>query len=113
MVRLTCVFRLSDRAAELLVRGVEQAGVVGLGEALAPSLGGAAVEVRAVDQPGLVAGLGADQRCHGDAFAACGGDPHAGCVASSAPGSAFGRPQALAGFVFEAEPGAQRRRRLF
>jgi Na+-translocating ferredoxin:NAD+ oxidoreductase RnfC subunit len=60
-VRVQVVPDQDDRAAELLVRGIEQAGVVGLGEALAPAFGGAAVEVDAVDQPGSVAGFGADQ----------------------------------------------------
>lgn len=34
-------------------------------------------------------------------------------MASAAPGAALGRPQALAGFVLEAEPGTQVRRALF
>ncbi|MFF3000938.1 WXG100 family type VII secretion target [Streptomyces sp. NPDC057950] len=54
-----------------------------------------------------MAGLGADQRRHGDAFGARGGDPHDRRVASAAPGAAFGRPPPLAGFVLEAEPAAQ------
>jgi hypothetical protein len=71
MVRLTCVFRLfrtrTMGAAEPLVDGIEQAGVAGLGEALAAAFGVSAVEVDAVDQPGPVTGVGADQRRHGEA----------------------------------------------
>jgi len=102
-----------DGAAELLVCGIQQAGVVGLGEALAPTLGGTAVEVNAVDQPGPTAGLGADQRRHRDPFGARGSDLHDRGAASSAPGAALGRPQALTCLVLEAEPGAQVRRPLF
>jgi hypothetical protein len=47
-----------QRAAELLVRGVQQLRVAGLGEALAPLL----AVVHAVDQPGAVAWLDADKR---------------------------------------------------
>jgi hypothetical protein len=50
-----------ERAAELLVRGVQEPGVVRLGEALAPVVP-ASAKVRAVDQPGLVPGPGGDQR---------------------------------------------------
>ena len=42
----------NDRPAELLMGAVQQAGVVGLGEALAAVLAGPAVQVGAVDQPG-------------------------------------------------------------
>lgn len=51
-----------------------------------PSSYRAAVEVRAVDQPGPVAGPGADQCRHGDAFGARSGDSHDGRVAAAAPG---------------------------
>lgn len=103
-MRVQIVPDQDDRAAELLVCGVQQAGVVSLVEALAPTFGGAAVEVDAVDQPGPVAGLGADQRSRGDTLGARGGDPNDGRMATATPGAAFGRPQPLAGFVLEAEP---------
>lgn len=88
-------------------------GAASLEVALGAFLASQACEDDAVDQPRPAAGLGADQRRHGDAFGARGGDPHDGCVPASAPGAAFGRPQALARLVLEAEPGAQVRRRLF
>jgi hypothetical protein len=49
----------NERAAESLMRGVQQAGVAGLGEAFAPAP--PAGVVSAVDQPGPVPGLGGDQ----------------------------------------------------
>jgi hypothetical protein len=74
--------------AGLLVRGIQQAGQVGLGEALAPALDGAALEVDAVDQPRPAAGLRADQRGRRDTFGAL----------------------AVTCLVLEADPGAQVRR---
>ena len=70
MVRLACVFNMrvqvvphqNDGAAELLVRGIQQAGVVSVGKALTAALGGTTVEVDAVDQPGPVAGLAQAKR---------------------------------------------------
>ena len=44
-----------DRPAELLMGAVQQAGVVGLGEALAPALTGPAGQMGAVDQRALAA----------------------------------------------------------
>jgi hypothetical protein len=92
---------------------VQQAGVIGLGEALAAVLAVPAVQVGAVDQPGPpgCAGLGGDERGQRDALAALGGHPHHRGEAVALPGAALGRPQALAGLVFGAEPGAQIRRR--
>ena len=52
------------RAAELLVRGVREAGVVRFGEALARVFAGVAAGVHAVDQPGPAARLDGDQRGH-------------------------------------------------
>jgi hypothetical protein len=102
-----------DRPAELLVGAVQQAGVISLVKALAPVLAGPAVQVGAVDQPGLAAWPGADQRGDRDALAALRGDPHDGGMAAPSPGTSFWRPQALAGLILEAEPGAQVRRRPF
>lgn len=89
---------------------IKQVGIVGLGEALASVIGGAAVEVDAIDQPWPVAGLGADQRRHRDPFGARGGDLQERGAASTASGAALGRPQAMTCLVLEAEPGAQVRR---
>jgi len=49
-------------AAELLVSGVQQAGVAGLGEALARVVTVPAAVMDAVDQPRPAAGLDRDQR---------------------------------------------------
>jgi|HubBroStandDraft_3_1064219.scaffolds.fasta_scaffold127536_2 hypothetical protein len=68
MARLTWVGRVvpdqDNRPVELLVGGIQQAGVIGLGEALAAVPAGPAVQVRAVDQPCPPggAGPGGDQR---------------------------------------------------
>jgi hypothetical protein len=43
------------------VRGVQEAGVIGLGEALAPVFAGAAAGMHAVDQPGPLPGLEVSQ----------------------------------------------------
>jgi hypothetical protein len=50
-----------ERAAELLVGGIQQPGVTGLGEALAPVLT-PTVAMDPVDRPGAAAGLDRDQR---------------------------------------------------
>ena len=64
MAALRWVFRLSQTTtsgpAELLVRGIQERGIVPFGEALA--LLPAAGTVDAVDQPTAVAGLDGDQR---------------------------------------------------
>jgi hypothetical protein len=101
-----------DRPAELQVRGVQQARALGLGEAFALVRAGAAGS-GAVDQPGPVAGPGADQCGQRDALAALRGHLDLQGAAAAAPGAAFGRTQALAGLVFEAEPGTQVRCRAF
>jgi hypothetical protein len=104
------------RPAELLMGAVQQAGILGLGEPLAAMLAGPAVQVGAVDQPrpfGGVAGPGGDQRGDRDALASLGGHRRYRSAAAAAPGASLGRPQALAGLVLEAEPGAQVRRRPF
>ena len=51
-----------QRAAELLLRGGQQAGVVQLREAFAPVLAMGQAMVNAVDDPGPVPGLDGDQR---------------------------------------------------
>ena len=102
-----------DGPCQLLMGGVQQAGIVGLGEALAPVLAMPAGGVSAVDQPGPAAGPGADQRGHRQALATLRGHPHHRGMAAASPGAALRRPQALAGLVFEAQPGTQVRRRPF
>ena len=56
---LTWVFKIvpddHERAAELLVRRVQEAGVIGLGKALALVFAGAASSMDPVDQPGPAA----------------------------------------------------------
>ena len=103
------------RPAERLMGAVQQAGVIGLVKALAAVLAGPAIEVGAVDQPRPAGapGPGGDQRGDRDALAALGGHLHHRSAAAPAPGASLRRPQALAGLVFEAEPGAQVRRRPF
>jgi hypothetical protein len=82
-----------DRPAELLMRGVQQARIVSLGEALVAVLAGSAVDVRAVDQPGPPggAGPGGDQRGYRDALAADGGHLHHRGAAAAAPGASLRR----------------------
>ena len=91
--------------------GVQEAGVVRLGEPLVLiSPPGA---VRAVDQPGPVAGPDGDQRGQRHPGIVAAGHRDDGSAAAAAPGASLRRPQALAGLVFPAEPGAQVRRRAF
>ena len=98
---LTWELRLSQTttsgAGELLVRGVQELGVAGLGEPFALVLAAAAALVHAVDQPAPAARLDSDQRGQRDALVAAAGHPHHGSLAAAAPGAALGRPQALAG----------------
>src|SRR5262245_5972863 len=103
-----------------LVRGIQQLGIIGFGEALALvsaafALAGAALAavLHAVDQPRPLAGLDAQQGGQRDALVARAGDFHHRGGTAPSPGAALGRPYALAGLVFEAKPGAQVRRRPF
>ncbi len=81
-----------QRASELLMRGVEEPGVVCLGEAFALVAAPPAVLVDAVDQPGPVPGLDGDQRGQRDALVTAAGDLHHRGVAAPAPGASFRRP---------------------
>ncbi len=90
-------------AGELLVRGAQEPDVVRLGESLALVLAASAL-VHAVDQPGMLPGLDRDERGERDALAAAAGHCHHR-GAAPAPGTSFRRPQALARFVFEDDPG--------
>ena len=58
-----------DRSGEFLMGAVQQAGIIGLGEGLAPVLAVAAVHMRPVDQacPPAGAGPGGDERSNRDA----------------------------------------------
>ena len=98
---------------QLLVGGVQEPGVVRLGEALALVFAVPAADAGAVDQPGLLPGPGGNQcgQRHARVVAAC--HRHHRGAADPAPGASLRRPQALAGLVLEAEPGAQVRRRPF
>src|SRR5580693_3442765 len=100
-----------DRAVQLLVGGVQEPGVVRLGEPLA--LISPPCAVGAVDQPGTAAGPDGDQRGQRHPRVVAGGHRHHRGAAAAPPGASLRRPQALAGLVFEAEPGAQVRRRPF
>src|SRR6266851_2475797 len=100
-----------DGPVQLLVRGIQEAGAARLGEPLAriPRAG----TVRAVDQPGAAIWADGDQRGQGYPRVVAAGHRHYRGMAAAAPGAASRRPQALAGLVFPAEPGAQVRRRAF
>jgi hypothetical protein len=76
-----------ERSCELLVGGVEQPGVVGLGEALAP----VAAAVDAIDQPGLASRPDADERCQGHSRVVRAGHFHHRGLAAPAPGASFRR----------------------
>ncbi len=97
-----------ERAAELLVGGVQEPGVVGLGETLALVV--AAARAGAIDQPGRVVRPGSDQRRRRHARVAAAGHPHHWDMAAPSPGTSLWRSQALSGLVFEDQPGAQVRR---
>src|SRR5258706_13234939 len=79
-------------AGKLLVGGVQQLGVVRLGEPFALVLAMAAAVVHAVDQPGPAPGLDSDERSERDALVAAAGDPHHRGGAAPAPGTSFRRP---------------------
>ena len=86
-------------------------GVIRLGEPLARiSPPGA---VRAEDQPRPLTRPDRDQRGQRHPRVMAAGHRHHRGLAAAAPGAGLRRPQALAGLVFPAEPGAQVRRRAF
>src|SRR5205814_6219150 len=83
-----------------------QRGIVGLGEALGLALT-TVIRADAVDQPGITSRLvrpGADQSGHRHPTRARGAHRHDRGMTAPAPRFAFRRPQALTGFVFEAQP---------
>ena len=94
---------------EAAARVAARLGTAGFDEAAAFGI----IHNRLREGPAGGAGPGGDQRGYRDALAALRGHLHHRGAAAAAPGAALGRPQALAGLVFEAEPGAQVRRRPF
>jgi hypothetical protein len=96
---------------QLLVGSVQEPGVIRLGEPLA--LISPPCAVRAEDQPGTAAGPDGDQRGQRHPRVMPASYLDYGGMAAAPPGASLRRPQALAGLVFPAEPGAQVRRRAF
>jgi hypothetical protein len=101
----TWVLRLSQTTtrgpSRLLVGGVEQRDVVGLGGTLWLVLA-AAVAPGAVDQPECAVRSGGDQAADRDPAGTAGWHPHRRGSAAAALGSALGDLEGLAGVVLEA-----------
>ena len=92
-VRIQVIPDEHERAGELLVRGVQEPGVISVGEALAVVLAvAAAALVHAVDQPGPAPGLDGNQRGERDALVAAAGHRHHRGSAAPAPGASLRRP---------------------
>ena len=82
-----------ERPAKLLVRGVQEPGVVRLGEPFAPVVTApAAAVVHPVEQPGPLPGLHRDQRGQRHSLVAAAGHRHHRGPAAAAPGAALRRP---------------------
>ena len=81
-----------ERPAELLVRVVQQPGVIGFGEPLAPVIAGTAAVVHPVDQPGPLPGPDGDQRGQRHPLIAAAGHLDHRGLAAAAPGTSHGRP---------------------
>ncbi len=98
-----------DRGMQLVVRGGDQAGVVGFGHgpalALAP-----AVDADPVEQVPAGAGPEADQPGHRHPPGALAGHLDDRDLAARGPGTGLRRAQALAGLVLKADPRPARRR---
>jgi hypothetical protein len=84
---------------------VQEPVVAGLGEPLAP-VSPASAPVGAVDQPGPAARPGGDQRGQRHPRIMAAGHRHHRGAAPACPGASLRRSQALAGLVFEDQPGA-------
>jgi hypothetical protein len=80
-----------QRAGELVVRGIQQGGVVGLGEAFPSVVAAGTSAVDPVDQPGPAPGPDGDQRGQGHARVVRSGHRDHGGAAAPSPGSALGR----------------------
>ena len=101
-----------NRGVELLMRGVQQGGVVGFGEA-APFALAAAVGSETVDQPRPMPGP--DTHQPGDRYPSRTFARHRDlrCPAPPAPGTGLRRAQRLPGLVLETQPGTLLRRYRF
>ena len=77
---------------QLLAGGVQEPGVGRLGEAHALVIAVAAASAGAVDQPGLAAGPGCDQRGQRHPRVVAVGRRHHRGMAAAAPGASFRRP---------------------
>src|ERR1035438_1001581 len=112
MTLLRWVFRLSQitmTGAARVVRGGDQARVIGFGHAPALALA-PPVDAQPVEEPARLTGLQAGQPRDGHASRALAGHADHGGTAAAAPGAGPRRPQRLAGLVLEADPRPGRRR---
>lgn len=91
------------------MRGGDQAGVIGFGQAAALALA-SAMDAHPVEQVAACAGLKADQPRHRHPPRSLAGHRDHGGAVRGAPGAGLGRAQVLPGLVLEADPRAGRRR---
>ena len=94
---------------ELVVRGGDQAGVIGFGHGPALAFA-AAVDADPVEEAAARAGLEADQACHRDPPGALAGHPTTGVCPRRRPGAGLRRAQGLPGLVLKAQIRPGRRR---
>ena len=94
---------------QLVVRGGDQAGVVGFGHRAALTLA-AAVDAGPVEQAAALTGPVAGQPRDRDPAGALAGHLDHGSVAAGCPGAGLGRAQVLPGLVLEADIRPGRRR---
>ena len=94
---------------KLLVRGGDQAGVIGFGQAAAFALA-AGVDADPVEEPAALPGPVAGHACCGDPPGAFPGHHGHRGVAAPGPGSGLRRAQGLPGLVLEAQIRPGRRR---
>jgi hypothetical protein len=92
-----------DRTAELLVGGIEQGGIVSLGETASLTFA-ATVQADAVDQPAALTGLDTDQPGNRDPPGTLTRHRNLGCPATPTPGSSLRWTQRLAGLILETDP---------
>ena len=98
-----------DRGMQLLVRGGDQAGVVGFGHRAALALA-PAVDADPVEQVAPRAGPQAHQPRHRYPARALAGHRDHGGVPAAGPGAGLRRAQVLPGLVLEDDPRPGRRR---
>ena len=98
-----------DRGMQFLVRGGDQAGVIGFGHRAALAFA-AAVDADPVEQVAPAAGLEAHQPGHRHPPRPLAADRDHGGVPAAGPGPGLGRAQVLPGLVLEADirPGLRR-----